>query len=57
MEERQLSKARRRKDLLLRLLLWLSAGITCALLAAIIGYILVRGLPHVTWRLVTTTSC
>jgi len=56
MEHRQLSKARRRRDLLLRLLLWLSAGITCALLAALIGYILVRGLPHVTWRLLTTTS-
>ena len=56
MEQQPLSKGRRRYDRLLRLLLWLSAGITCALLLFLIGYTLLRGLPHVSWQLLTTAS-
>ena len=33
----------------------LGAGLTIALLVALIGYILVRGLPHVTWQLLSTS--
>ena len=36
-------------------LVLLGAGLTIALLVALIGYILVRGLPHVTWQLLSTS--
>lgn len=37
-----------------RVLLWGAAGLTCALLLGLIGVIFVRGLPHVTWQLLTS---
>ncbi len=36
-----------------KLLLWLSAGICCVLLLFVIGYICYRGLPGVSWELLT----
>lgn len=36
------------------ILLWAAAGLTCALLLGLIGVIFVRGLPHVTWQLLTS---
>lgn len=45
---------RRRRDRLLRGLLYLAAGSTCGLLLGILGYILYRGLPQVSWQLVST---
>jgi len=50
----QLSPRRRAYDRLLRALLWAAAGATCALLAGLIGIIFLRGLPHVTWELLTS---
>ena len=49
-----LSGRRRAYDRGLRLLLWLCAGLTCALLVFLIGYIFVKGLPHLSWRFLTT---
>lgn len=37
----------------MRVLLWLAGGITCALLAFMIGYIFFRGIPNLTWPLVS----
>ena len=54
--ERTLSRRRRLYDRTLRALLYLSGLFTCALLARIIGYIFFRGLPHVTWQLLTTQT-
>ena len=51
-----LSPRRKAYDRTLRTLLYLCAGITCALLVFIIGYIFYRGLPHITWELVSTQS-
>lgn len=48
------SPRRRFYDKSLRLLLYLCAGITCALLLFIIGYLFYRGLPSVTWELLST---
>lgn len=53
---RSLSPARRLYDAAMRTLLYLSAAATCALLICLIGVICVRGLPHVTWRLLTTAE-
>ena len=40
----------------LRGLMYFAAGLTGALLVFLIGYIFVRGLPHLTWELISTQS-
>ncbi|MCF0124085.1 MAG: phosphate ABC transporter permease PstA [Ruminiclostridium sp.] len=37
-------------------LLYLCAGLTCALLVCIIGYIFYRGIPNISWSLLSTQS-
>lgn len=49
-----ISKTRKIKDLILNLLMVLSAGMICCLLLGLIGYILYRGIPYVSWMLVST---
>ena len=44
-----LSPRRKAYDRTLRTLLYICAGITCALLVFIIGYIFYRGLGNVSW--------
>ena len=56
MDEFGTRPARRRVyDGVMKGLVLLGAGLTIALLVALIGYILVRGLPHVTWQLLSTS--
>ena len=50
----QKSKKRVIYDRTLRALLWFCAALTCLLLAFLIGYIFVNGLPYVTWELLST---
>ena len=40
---------------LARLLTLLSAALTCGLTLFLIGYVLISGLPHVTWSFLTTS--
>lgn len=49
--------SRRRKCYILaaQLLMWLSAGLTAALVLVLMGYILSKGLPHISWELVSTS--
>ncbi len=54
METQKLSPRRLAYDRTLRVLLWGAAVLTCALLAGLIGVIFARGLPHVTWELLTS---
>ena len=54
--EQSLSPRRRAYDKGLRILLWLCAGVTCALLVFLIGYIFYRGLGNITWELLTTQT-
>ena len=54
--DQKLSPRRRLYDKGLRTLLWLCAGITCALLVFLIGYIFYRGLGNITWELLTTQT-
>ena len=56
MGNRSLSARRRLYDRTLRALLYLSGFITCALLVLIIGYIFYRGIPNVTWQLLSTQT-
>jgi phosphate transport system permease protein len=39
-----------------RFLMYLAAAVTVGLLALLIGYILYRGVPHLSWKLVSTSS-
>ena len=54
--DQKLSPRRRLYDKGLRALLWLCAGVTCALLVFLIGYIFYRGLGNITWQLLTTQT-
>ena len=54
--ERNLSPRRRAYDLTMRSLVWLCAGLTCALLLFLIGFIFYRGFPGVTWDFLSGTS-
>ena len=51
-----LSGRRKAYDRVLRFLLYFCAGLTCALLVFIIGYVFIRGLPHITWQLLSTET-
>ena len=46
--------ARRAKSAALQGIVWAAAAITCALLVGLIGYILVKGVPYITWQLLST---
>ena len=37
-----------------RLLMWLAAGITAALTAYIVGYVLIQGIPNLSWEFLST---
>ena len=54
--DQKLSPRRRLYDKGLRALLWLCAGVTCALLVFLIGYIFYRGLGNITWQLLTSQT-
>ena len=38
----------------IRFLMWLAAGITAALTLFLLGYVLVKGVPNITWELLST---
>ena len=54
--EQKLSPRRQAYDKGLRALLWACAGVTCALLVFLIGYIFYRGLGNISWELLTTQT-
>ena len=54
--QQKLSAKRRVYDRGLRALLWVCAGVTCALLLFLIGYIFYRGLGNISWELLTTQT-
>ena len=54
MKMEHLSPRRVAYDRILRALLYFSAFLTCALLVVLIGYIFIRGLPNVSWEMLTT---
>lgn len=46
----------RRSDQLLKALIYLAAGISIALLLGIVGYVLVRGIPYLSWQFLSTVQ-
>ena len=47
-------KHRRTSDSILKALIYLAAGITVAVLLGILGYILINGIPYITWKFIST---
>ena len=54
--DQKLSPRRQVYDKGLRARLWFCAGLTCALLVFLIGYIFYRGLGNITWQLLTSQT-
>ena len=52
----RLSPRRQIYDKGLRALLWICAGVTCALLVFLIGYIFYRGVGNLSWQLVSSQT-
>lgn len=48
-----ISTARKVKDAILSILMLLSVGLICSLLVGLIGYILYRGIPNISWEFIT----
>lgn len=38
----------------MRILMWLAAGLTAALTLFLLGYVLIKGIPNITWELLST---
>jgi len=49
-----ISTARKIKDAILNILMVLATGLVCGLLLGLIGYILYRGVPYISWELIST---
>lgn len=49
-----MSNKRKGYILTMELLIWISVGITAALVLFLVGYILLKGMPHITWELLST---
>ena len=54
MQNQTLSKKRKGYESLMKTLMLLSVGLTAALVLFLIAYILVRGIPNITWELLST---
>ncbi len=54
MQNQAISLKRKTYITTMRVLMGISVSITCALVLFLIGYVLWKGLPHVTWELLTT---
>ena len=54
MQNRSISRRRRACIGLLRALMLISARVMCALVVFLIGYVLIKGLPNLSWTLLTT---
>lgn len=49
-----ISTARKIKGAVLNIIMYLSAGLICLMLLGIIGYILIRGIPNISWGLLSS---
>ena len=49
-----MTKKRTMYVLAMRMLLWLAAGITAALTLFLVGYVLLRGVPNLSWEFIST---
>ena len=55
MLNQSLSKKRKSYEVLMKALMLLSIGLTAALVLFLLMYVLMRGIPHITWELLSTS--
>lgn len=55
MDSKKLSPSRRAYGWLMCVLMWLASALTCALVLFLIGYVLYKGIPNLSWELVFTS--
>lgn len=49
-----MSNRRKAYIITMKLLMWLAVGITAALVLFLVGYIMIKGIPNVSWKLLST---
>lgn len=54
MLKEKISKRRRASIWTMRMLMWLSVAITSVLVVGIVAYVMIKGVPHITWELLST---
>lgn len=54
MKNKTISKSRKAYGIFMRILMYAAVCITCALVLFLIAYVLWKGLPHITWELLST---
>lgn len=54
MKNKSIGKKRKAYILTMRCLMWLSVGVTVALVLFMLGYVLAKGLPNISWELLST---
>lgn len=54
MQKQSISLKRKIYITLMRVLMWISVCITCALVLFLIGYVLLKGIPNISWELLST---
>ena len=54
MQKQSISTKRKAYITVMRVLMGISVSVTCALVLFLIGYVLWKGLPNVSWELLTT---
>lgn len=54
MQKQSISLKRKIYITLMRVLMWISVSITCALVLFLIGYVLLKGIPNISWELLST---
>lgn len=54
MLKEKISKRRRASIWAMRVLMWLSVTLTSVLVIGIVAYVMIKGIPHITWELLST---
>lgn len=53
MQNNKISKIRKAYILLMKILMWISAAVTCSLVVFLIIYVFMKGLPNISWELLS----
>lgn len=53
MQDSKISKTRRAYVLLMKALMWISVAVTCSLVAFLIIYVFIKGIPNISWELLS----
>lgn len=54
MEKKQLSRGRKFYIIAMKSLMYISTAVTCALVIFLIAYVMCKGIPNITWELIST---